>query len=277
MGEALFIRRHRSIELTRCGASLFETANGAFSDMRKKWQLLSGAPATLKISTGIHFMANWLSFRLASLQAVVGDVTIEHDTTFEYLDFVSGEIDVAIRNGDQRDSGLFSETICEEWWAPMGSPALAERLEKPEDLLSIPFIEARHPREPKGHPSIGDWLKANGVNAMPNHVQQVPHTETAMQMAADGLGVKLCQNVLAHSWIKDKRLVIPFKTAIRRSGIRFYLVCRSGEENSEPIASVRKFFRGEMAAMLKSPDLNIAEIFELPAIASRLDLSEGDA
>jgi len=128
----------------------------------------------LRLSNGVHIMTNWLRYRLAGLQDAVGDVQVDHITTFEQLDFATGEVDVAIRNGDQQDVGMFSDTICEKWRAPMASPKIAAKIQGPSDLLAMPPIEARHPREPKSRPSFVDWLEANGEEGTTRNVQFAP-------------------------------------------------------------------------------------------------------
>ena len=264
LGERLFNRSHRSIELTDAGRTLFLSTKRAFASLRGTWHDLTATRSVFKVSTGQHFMTNWLAPRSARMQLAAGDVVIDHVTTFETLKFERGEVDLAIRNGNQTIEGLHSETIYEEWWTPMVAPQMAKTLRVPSDILNIPIIEARHAREPKGHPSLVDWLRANGVHEKPSDIRLVPHTETAMQLAAEGIGVKLCSSVLSGELHSLGKLVAPFRGAIRRKGIQYYMVCRLGEEGRKPISAIKSFFASEFAAMNKALGFDQMSLVELP-------------
>ena len=147
----------------------------------------------------------------------------------------------------------------------MVSPDIARSLKHPSDLLRFPIFEARHPREPKGHPSAADWLIAAGVNETHPDIKLMPHTETAMQMAAEGAGVKLCASLQAGELHRQGKLVAPFDLAIRREDIRFYMVCRAGEQSEPPITLIRDFFQREFLAMDEALSYDAMTLVTLPA------------
>lgn len=265
LGCELFKRKHRSIELTDEGERLFAAAKRAFGSLAKTWHDLKGTPRAFKMSCGIHFMANWLAPRSAKLQFALNDFEIDLISTFELLNFELGEVDLAIRNGNQEIKGLHSETIYKEWWTPMVSPDVARTLKTPSDLLNFPLIESRRPREPEGHPSIADWLIAAGVNERHPNTKLIRNTETAMQMAAEGVCVKLTASILAGDLHRQGKLVAPFDLAIRREDIRFYMVCRECEQSQTPVTNVRNFFKREFLAMDKAMSFQNMTLFTLPA------------
>lgn len=265
LGHKLFVRMHRSIELTESGQVLFVSANRAFRTLGETWQDMKQAPKNFKITCGVHFMTNWLAPRAALFQKALEGFEVDHITTFDKLSFELGEVDLAIRNGNERITRHHSETIYREWWTPMVAPEVARTLKRPSDLLNFPLIESRHPREPKGHPSIQDWLKVVRVEFEHPDVRLVPHTETAMQMAADGVGVKLCASLQAGELHRRGKLFAPFEVAIRREDIRFYMVCRKGEEATRPISDIRDFLENQFAEMDKALALENMTLVALPA------------
>lgn len=268
LGYKLFKRMHRSIELTENGQTLFVSANRAFGSLGKTWQELKQVPKNFKMTCGVHFMANWLAPRAARFQGALDGFEVDHITTFGKLSFETGEVDLAIRNGNEQIVHHHSETIYREWWTPMVAPEIAKTLKRPSDLLNLPLIESRHPREPKGHPSAFDWLKAAGVEREHPDVRLVPHTETAMQMAAEGVGFKLCASILTGELHRRSKLVAPFELALRREDIRFYMVCRKGEETRKPISIIREFLQKEFKEMDKAMAFDSMTLVTLPATAS---------
>ncbi|WP_050530499.1 LysR family transcriptional regulator [Pseudaestuariivita atlantica] len=264
LGFRLFTRHHRSIALTESGEVLFATARRAFGALDKTWATLVDTARPFKLTCGVHFMTNWLAPRSARLQEALDGYPVDHITTFEALDFAAGEVDLAIRNGNEAVSGLHSETVYREWWTPMVSADVARTLKRPSDLMRVPVVEARHPREPKGHPGLADWLKAAGVNETHPDTRVIPHTETAMQMAAEGAAVKLCASLQAGELHRQGKLVAPFDLAVRREDIRFYMVCRAGEQQEKPITLIRDFLAREFAEMDAAMGLERMTLVTLP-------------
>ena len=264
LGSPLFTRSHRSIELTEKGRSLAADATDAFARLSDSWSKLNANPKIIKLATGVHFMTNWLVPRATRLRNAIMPHDIDHITTFDLLNFEAREVDLAIQNGDHDVPGLETATLYVEWWTPMTSPELAATLTRPADILDLPGIETRHPREPKGHPSLDDWLRACGLNEVHPDTRNVVHTETGMQMAANSEGIKLCASLQAAELHRQGRLVAPFPIAIRRQGIRFFTICRPGEMATDPIKSIRDFMIAEFEEMDRALGLQDMKIVELP-------------
>jgi LysR family transcriptional regulator, glycine cleavage system transcriptional activator len=118
--------------------------------------------------------------------------------------FINDDFDVDIVYGPVRATGVVAEPLAEETVTPLCSPALAERIAKPSDLLACSLIlsDNKQVRWPQ-------WLAANGLSAAATHAVRFDHSFLALGAAADGLGVALESTMLAERELRDGRLVAP--------------------------------------------------------------------
>ena len=264
LGQALFVRQGRSIALTPEGDRLFVAAREAFGLLQEGWSDLAERGASLKLTTGPSLMANWITPRLTALQKAVPGATVTFMTTFDALDLNARDADVAIRHGVNEDTGVHAEFLYRDWQAPLVAPSLAQHLKTPSDLLDLPLIESQDAREPREQVKIADWFRAVGVNETPQNYVRMTHTETAMQLARDGEGVKLCSNVLADEDLRTGRLVMPFKIGIQRKGIRYRFLCRNGDNSARHVKRLRRFLMEEFEAMHSHQMVAQADVIEIP-------------
>lgn len=149
VGAALFDRKPRNLQLTESGSRLAPRVSDGL-------QTLLEAVADIKQSTGgtlfIHttptFAARWLSRHLVSFQMENPDLAVRLETSQHFVDFNGLDVDVAIRAGSGKWSGLTSHLLMRGGFTPMLSPALAESIggvHKPEDILKLNIIDPADP------------------------------------------------------------------------------------------------------------------------------------
>jgi len=119
LGQALFHRKTRAVELTDVAKPLYE-------DTRKALDLLDEAvsrfehekyQAALKASVAPSFASHWLLKRLSTFHEIHPDIRIEVDITANVQDLADSGYDFAIRHGDGTWRGLevhklFDEELC---------------------------------------------------------------------------------------------------------------------------------------------------------------------
>jgi LysR family glycine cleavage system transcriptional activator len=210
LGTDLFKRATRSVSLTAAGATYA-------ASIRDVLDRLAAATAEMKegklagvltVSTLDSFAAKWLVPRLFRFRRAHADIDVRLLTTQRLVDFATEEVDMAIRMGRGRWTGVQVDLLMEEDLSPVCSPAL---LEGPHPLRQLEDL--------KYHTLIHDdfpidwtmWLKAAGVEGIDTRRGPTFNSsELALQAAIQGEGVVLGSSVLADDDIAAGKLVRPF-------------------------------------------------------------------
>lgn len=254
LGVELFHRLPRAIALTDVGRQLFPGLQSGFGQIR---QALAGLGALgneriLVVSTPPGFTAKWLAPRLYRFLSAHPDIDTRISSTLNNADFRTDGVDVAIRNlrlGQPSDPELLIEKLTEQFYVPVCSPKLLERLgglAGPADLKRVSFI---HDDSLAGRDEIAswpDWLRAAGVEGLDaTRGLRFNTADHAIEAAIEGAGILLAINVLAHDDLRNGRLVAPFDLTLpSRRALHF--VCLKGRERRPNVKAFREWVRSEM-------------------------------
>jgi LysR family glycine cleavage system transcriptional activator len=228
-GVQLFRRHVRSISLTdECAAVLPDLSAGFDSLSRAIVRLQSeAAGGEVSVSAPPTFAVRWLAHRLGAFSVANPDVRIALDSSDRLVDFRREDVDLAIRYGRGRWSGLQAERLIGESIMPVCAPAYLERvpLRVPEDARAAQLIHDRTmlTADP-AFPTWASWFEAMGIE--PPRGEGALHFSSslsAIQAAVDGHGLILGRSAVIDDELRAGRLVCPFAGAIS-SGNAYYLV-----------------------------------------------------
>ncbi|MFE8071125.1 LysR substrate-binding domain-containing protein [Marinobacteraceae bacterium S3BR75-40.1] len=205
---SLFERHTRQVRLTAEGQFYFEVAQQVMHAHRQGYTAYRRQfdRSTLHISAPLFvaqelIMPNYLQFR-----EQVADRELRVEARMSFADFDAEHIDAAIRFGDGNWPDLDCRKLCDTWVAPVCSPSYAashrftglERLHEHRLIYAEPaMLEWEHHFRPQPSGASPERIVCDSYLA-------------AMKAASDGLGVALALLPTASSWVKDKRLVLPF-------------------------------------------------------------------
>ncbi|SIN74480.1 transcriptional regulator GcvA [Vannielia litorea] len=266
LGAPVFRRLNRAVELTEAGRALVPGAREGFSALTRGWAAARRAtdPARLTVTAGPAFTAKWLAPRLPDFARAHPDIELNFSASLRRMDFETDGIDLAIRFSDRDDPGLFNTCLCDEWAAPMMSPALAAAHPTPESLVTAPLVHTDN--YPFG-PDTLDWpryFRAAGLTPPAPGGPRFSHADHATDAAVSGTGVVLGRWSIAQGDLASGALVAPYPLAIRLPH-RYRLLCRSGEETRPQIAA---FLAWILARIADTPDpglsLTFLDFAELP-------------
>jgi LysR family glycine cleavage system transcriptional activator len=242
LGLRLFVRRNRSLHLTREAQDYLPSVHAAFEDLRLATERLLRAdrPALLTVSTMPSLAAKWLMPRLGGFQEAHPAIEIRITASTHLVDFRRDEVDVAIRYGRGRWPGLRADWLMTEDLFPVCSPALlgGERpLRRPEDLAHHTLLHARMSRD-----DWQLWLTAAGLPPSLASRRGLTFDETlmALEAAIDGLGVALGRTPFVEADIAAGRLVIPFDVKLPAEA-GFYVVAPHETADTPKIALFRQW------------------------------------
>ncbi|ATN35180.1 LysR family transcriptional regulator [Rhizobium sp. ACO-34A] len=191
LGEQLFLRRPRQVTLTEAGASLAPKVAEAFGLLQEAVaNMRETAQVTLTIHCTATFAQQWLVRRIGDFQIRHPNIAVRLEASSALIDFNSTEADIAIRTGDGKWPGLYSQFLLYGGFTPMLSPALAQSvggLHRPEDLLKLRIID---PSDPWWR----IWFTAAGVadpdlDSRPRSRLGAQTFEANAAMAGQGVGI----------------------------------------------------------------------------------------
>ncbi len=213
----LFLRDGRQIALTGQGEALLRHVQLGFDELKRGIAAITGRKRMLlRLHSAPSFAAQWLVPRLPRLFGDAEGLDLRIAASAAYTRFQNDEFDVDIVYGvtwaeeyaRSRHPRIVVLPLGEETVTPMCSPALAERIGSPHDLLVQTLIESdnKQVRWPV-------WFAANGVATPEARGPRFDRSFLSISAAADGLGVALESTRLAERELTCGRLVRPLPAA----------------------------------------------------------------
>lgn len=234
LGQRLFVRGARGVELTADGQSLFERVSPHVDAIEQALQpYRARRDDVLTITLMPSFASSWLVPRLPRFLAAHPQIEINLQSTVNKVDFErQTDIDAGLRYGPGEWPGLRAVHLFDDWVGPTASPELVARLGRPtlETLGEFPLLGA-----PGGRWS--DWFAQFGGVAPKRFVANFDDSETLHRAAVEGLGIALGRLTLTRPMVEAGRLVTLFEERLK-SEYAHYLVY---PERSEPHRGLQAF------------------------------------
>lgn len=229
LGQPLFMRLTRALELTPAGESYAPVIKEAFETIERATRRLmedQDSQGVLNVSVSPTFLSRWLIPRLPAWQESHPEIELRLVSTPRLADFVRDGVDVAIRHGRGIWPGLSARRLFQAKSVPVASPKLIagpQSLKEPADLsrhvLLHDLVEPDNWRI---------WLMAAGVKEIePERGMRFGTGADAIQAAIEGAGVALARRAIIRRDVEEGRLVIPFEVPMPKD-FAFYVVFPEG-------------------------------------------------
>lgn len=246
LGIALFVRSKRRVTLSEAGRRLAPVVSDAFDRLSEGFSgLVDEDESVLGISTAQTFASNWLAPRLGGFQITRPELAVRLLTSNAMADFARDEVDVAVRMGTGPWPGLRQHFLFCLYATPLCTPEFRDRhrLERPEDLLRVPRLNA-HDWWWK------PWLEEAGValeDEPPRQGIRLDSQALEGNAALAGHGVGLLTPLYWRGELAAGRLVQPFDLVVV-SGPALWLVYPEHKRGRAKIRAFRDWLLAEMAA-----------------------------
>lgn len=238
LGQPVFHRLNRAVELTEIGALLAPGIQNGFFEIASAWGRTRrfADQSILTVTAGPAFTALWLAPRLFSFASDHPDIELRFSASLRLMDFDRDDVDLAIRFGPRPHDSLFSRALADEWATPMMAPELAAKVKDPSDLIHIPLLTDDVSESIR--PSIGwsEWLTAAGHAPIETHGARFNQADHAVSAAIAGTGAIMGRGSLTETALREGRLVMPFKLSLRTAS-KYRLVCPQGVETRPHVAA----------------------------------------
>lgn len=208
----LFIRRTRSLQLTKLGEAYVPKVRDAFERLAIGTREVFGGRRSqeLTLRCAVSFAVNWLAPRLPDFLGRNPGKEIRIISSVWNDAFDADVYDLDIRYGRGEWSGVRSHQLSWETITPLCAPPVANRLKAPDDLQFHRLLHVIGYQE-----GWGTWLQAAGTKTVnPGQGLQFDTSLTAFEVAASGAGVALGRRSLARRERESGRLVAPFELEV---------------------------------------------------------------
>jgi LysR family transcriptional regulator, glycine cleavage system transcriptional activator len=229
----LFIRRTRSLQLTKMGEAYVPKVRDAFERLAVGTREVFGGRHSkeLTLRCAVSFAVNWLAPRLPEFLARYSGTDIRIISSVWNDAFDTDVYDLDIQYGNGEWNGMRSHRLSWETITPLCAPSLVSQLSKPDDLRSQRLLHVLGYQE-----GWGTWLQAAGARSVnPGQGLQFDTSLMAFEVAAQGGGVALGRLSLTKRERETRRLIAPFDLEVPINEA-FYLLEPVGK-NPHPDAS----------------------------------------
>lgn len=138
LGVPLFVRGHRSLELTSAGRAYLPRVRDALAQLASATEAVPGRRPTGKLSVSVAptFGLRWLVPNLHRFHERHPDIEVTLDTSLRPVEFPRDGIDIAIRMGRGDWPDLYALCLVVEELVPVCSPDMAASIVSVADLRS---------------------------------------------------------------------------------------------------------------------------------------------
>lgn len=195
----------------------------------------------LTISVAPVFAARFLVHRLDRFTALHPDIRLRIDATTDMADFVTDGVDLGIRVGAGKWSGVDAELLLPQLVFPVCAPSLAAQLREPQDILEMPAII-----DGRAMFSWDVWLRAAGLEGRQIKARHVfNEASLCLDAVIAGEGVMLAFQTLAAYALKEGKLVEPL--AIRAATeAGHYFVTPAGMRQPPKVKAFHRWLTEEL-------------------------------
>jgi LysR family transcriptional regulator, glycine cleavage system transcriptional activator len=212
------------MRLTEAGERYFELISEDVEHILDATDQMRGAVKTklLTVRATPTISTKWLLPRLPDFLAANPDLDLRLDGTNEPTDFNRENVDIEIRHGTGRWTGLHIQALTEESFFPVCSPALAQagtlradELQRHRLIYSVK-AQIQWPAwfERLGLEREGPWKKV-----------YFDRSHMAVDAAVAGMGIALESNLMMERELREGKLVLPMLNAPSVQLSTQWLVC----------------------------------------------------
>lgn len=262
LGVALFDRKGRAIVATEQGILLAHFVQAGFDEFAEGVRRVTKTSQRNRINVNAspYFATRYLLDRLEQFRATMPDVILQLTTMVETPDFTRDDVDVSIQWGFGEWANYDQSLLVRDPKIVCCAPALAHRVRRPEDLLSMTLL----------HPVLAEslWQKVLQHLKLDNFEAKgdvnFQDAATMRRATLTGMGVGLISAIDAMDDLRNGRLIAPLGTEaladMNEQDIPgFYLIVPKAHKRVRTIAKFCEWISAEDWAGILKKEMVAAE------------------
>jgi LysR family glycine cleavage system transcriptional activator len=246
LGDTVFLRRPRALQLTETGEKLLPKVAEAFTLLTEAVQSTRhGIEEMLEIHSPPTFASQWLSPHLGAFQTEYPQIAVRLVRQMDAADQQRTWPDITIHIGAEPLEALVCHPLLRLDYSPMLAPQLADRaggIRQPADLLKLPWIS-----DTRGW--WREWFDAAGIG--PESIRQTGLNafgalDLEAKAAIAGDGVAMLSPFLFRDDLASGRLVQPFDLRVG-DGKTYWLGYQPARRNTAKIKAFAAWIQTALA------------------------------
>ena len=234
LGQQLFERGSRELQLTDVGRSLFEEIDPLIEQLdtiagsyRK-----GGRRSSIRISVQPFFASEFFVPRLSEFTAKHPDIDIQVGTSDESSEKHPSDADLSIRLFKTPPSNMRSHLLFPLRMVPAGSPDFKKAMKVRNRKILGEFPLIVHETRPK---AWSHWSKSSGIELPEDSkVTRLDSMIAVVRATEQGLGASMVPVPIAEQWFKQGSIVRLFKQELV-ADVSYYLVCGEDRADDESV------------------------------------------
>jgi LysR family transcriptional regulator, glycine cleavage system transcriptional activator len=208
IGAKVFVRLHRSLELTVEGAALLEALKGAFTQIADTLDTFrkGGPKRAVTIGTTNAFAQFWLMPRLGRFWTAHQDIVVDHVISDRTQESMISPVDLRVRYGSGQFQDEVATRLFDDQIMAVASPAFlkSREIKTMADISVLPLLSVEG--VDWSWTSWSDFLRDAGVPTRRLNIRRFNSYVIAVQAALDGQGIALGWKSLMKPLIASRRL-----------------------------------------------------------------------
>ncbi|WP_350333233.1 LysR family transcriptional regulator [Coralliovum pocilloporae] len=247
LGQALFIRRPRGLQLTDTGRAYLPNVEAAFRLIADGTQrIFSGNDSDryVEIHVNLAFSIYWLTPRIHRFIKEHPWVVLNVSTSVWTTEFTRPYASVEIRFGSGEWEGISGQRLGEQRYFPLCAPSLLPQLQTPSDMLDHDLFDLSGMLE-----GWDNWLKAAG-SGLPKSkpIHRASTFTVTFEIVRRGLGLTLGHSLIADDLIAQGALARPFDLTLPlREG--YYLISPPERSMNSAALAFKSWLEKELGDM----------------------------
>ena len=240
LGQPLFLRRPRALELTEAGITYLPVVRDAFRTLVRGTQAVTGGQANaVQVQSNITFAVNWLAPRLPRFRALHPEVQLNIFTELwepqEMAEGAAVEIRFSLRPADT----VRTELLRTDHYYPVCAPGLSVSL---DTLEQQPLFDCSNLLS-----NWANWAEDQGLKWGKPPITYSTTYLVSLSVAMAGGGLCLAHDTIVHRLLDEGRLIAPFahRTPMQEA---YYLLLSPQAEETPGAVAFANWIRAEIAA-----------------------------
>jgi DNA-binding transcriptional LysR family regulator len=214
IGQPLFRRVHRALQLTKAGEELFRVTEEALALIDAASDRLAGSAKTLAITTSTSLASLWLAPRLPRFNHLHPGIDVRVAASNDKPDLERDQLDIAIRLVLRGADTPDCERLFDCYYFPICSPALArdqtQALRTPADLARHVRLDLETIRDGRPWSQWDMWFNLMKIPVVnPARTLRYSHYDQVIPAAIDSCGVAIGMQPHLTQYFSDGVLCAP--------------------------------------------------------------------
>lgn len=251
LGQPLFRRVHRGLELTAAGEELSRAAAESLARIDATTDRLAGAGRALAVTTTTALASLWLAPRMPRFSRLHPRIDVRIVASNEKPDLERERLDVAIRFVPRGGDTPAGERLFDVHLFPVCAPALARNsahpLRAPADLAHHVRLDFETIRDGRPWSEWDAWYAATKIPVVrPRSTLRFSHYDQVVPAAIEASGVAMGARPHLVQHLKDGTLCAPFGPSATATLGSFYAVVRADAAGREAVEAFLAWLRSEV-------------------------------